>query len=70
MFKCCYCKKTFPGENQYEVPEGFPRNKAHEGKPLCDGCGGSPIPTLNTICNLLDTELGSGGAAPHLHVVR
>lgn len=56
-FECCNCKKIVDGTNRYAVPEGYPSNPVHDGKPLCDGCGGSPEPTLDAICEKLDVEL-------------
>jgi hypothetical protein len=56
-YQCCFCGKDFEGENEYEVPEGFPTNSTHEHKPLCVGCGSLPTPTLDEICQKLDAEL-------------
>ncbi len=55
-FRCCYCKKDYDGEHNFEVPPGYPDDPAHDGKPLCDGCGGGPTPTLDEICARLDEE--------------
>jgi hypothetical protein len=70
-FVCCYCKNEFEGTNNFEIPEGFPRDKRLEGLPLCDGCGGGPEPTLDTICGMLDEELAAqeqeGGARHWYH---
>ena len=56
-FTCCYCEKPFRGKNSYCVPEGYARNPSHDGKPLCDGCGGKPEPSLDEICRKLDLEV-------------
>ena len=53
---CCYCKEPIIGEPRFCIPEGFPLNSDHDGKPLCDGCGGSPVQSLNQICQFLDNE--------------
>jgi|WetSurMetagenome_2_1015567.scaffolds.fasta_scaffold198845_1 hypothetical protein len=53
---CCYCKREIVGKTNYCIPEGFPADTRHELKPLCDRCGGSPLPTLHTICEFLDKE--------------
>jgi hypothetical protein len=53
---CCFCKREFPGEANFCVPEGFANNPKHDGKPLCDGCGSQATPTLEAICQLLDAE--------------
>jgi hypothetical protein len=55
-YVCCYCKRSCEGEAPFCVPEGFPRDADHEGKPLCEECGGSPKPTLDEICARLDRE--------------
>jgi len=54
--KCCFCNLTFKGTAKYIVPEGFPTDKRHEGKPLCEACGSHETPTLDTICAKLDRE--------------
>jgi hypothetical protein len=36
---CCYCKRKFAGKVHYQVPPGA-HDRKHDGKPLCDGCGG------------------------------
>jgi hypothetical protein len=61
-YACCYCKKTFPGKNRYEIPPDYPTNPAHENKPLCDSCGGINGPTLDQICERLDSELSQTGS--------
>lgn len=55
-YTCCYCGKACRGEAWYCIPEGFPRDKDHEGKPLCRKCGGYSSPTLDAICRKLDLE--------------
>ena len=55
--KCCYCKKPIRGRAEYCIPEDFPNNPVHGGKPLCSACGGFPEPTLDEICETLDMEL-------------
>ena len=55
--KCCFCGADASG-SAYAVPEGFPRNKEHELKPLCSECGGVDGPTLDEICDTLDRDLG------------
>lgn len=55
-FYCCYCKKEISGEAPYAIPEGFPDNPLHEGKPLCQDCGERPEPDLDVICHHLDVE--------------
>jgi hypothetical protein len=59
--KCCFCKKRIRSkEPPYVVPEGFPRNKVHEMKPLCRACGSGEEPTLDEICERLDLEIVLG----------
>ena len=53
---CCYCGEVIEGEPEYCIPEDFPNDKRHELKPLCEGCGGSPEPTLDEICAYLDRK--------------
>lgn len=53
---CCFCKTEIHGTPNFDIPEGFPHNPLHEGKPLCDECGGKPIPSLEEICAQLDRE--------------
>lgn len=59
MTTCCYCKKAIPGKVTYAIPEDFPINPMHEGKPLCDECGERPEPSLDEICHQLDVEFRS-----------
>ena len=69
-FTCCYCKNVFEGTNNFEIPEGFPHDVRLEGLPLCDGCGGGPEPTLDTICGVLDEEMREHDRAITEQIVR
>jgi len=63
--KCCYCKTPIRGKVKYSIPEGYPTNPAHDGKPLCNECGGKPDePSLDDICERLDRELLDGFGRP------
>lgn len=56
MQVCCYCKAPIHGPVKFHIPPGYPRNPAHDGKPLCEDCGGKPSPSLDEICQALDRE--------------
>jgi hypothetical protein len=59
MYECCYCKKKIDGQAPYSVPEDYASNPEHDGKPLCEECGGKPTPTLDEICRKLDAEFAA-----------
>lgn len=55
--KCCFCgRRIRTKEAPFVVPQDFPTNPIHEGKPLCWTCGHSEYPTLDEICEKLDRE--------------
>lgn len=57
MYVCCFCKRHVRrAKAVYCVPEGYPTDKSHEGKPLCSKCGSRPKPSLDDICEFLDHE--------------
>ena len=61
---CCYCKRPIVGPVRFHIPPGYPRNPAHDDKPLCEGCGGEVSPTLDEICEFLDREISNPDRCP------